>query len=399
MRIQLWSSNYDPEPQGIGPLSTVMAERLTARGHDVLVVTAHPHYPQPAWGVRRRPTRERRRGVRVLRLPLWIGRETTGERVRQELSFTLAQTAAAGLLPPCDVMVAVSPSFLALAPCMAASRLRRTPWVLWLQDIVTDGAASTGLLREGPRLQAARRFERSAYASAHRVVVISETFRRNLVGKGVPDEKIVCVYNATTAGRLGGDAPPRRLASPPRLLAMGNIGRSQALDRIVDAFERSPALADLDARLVIAGHGVEADVVRARVRSPRVTLTGVLEPSALDRELRHASIGLVSQAADVEEFNLPSKLMNYMAYGVPVLASVQPGSETAGIVRRAGAGWVTDAAAPDEFVDTAARVLRDPAELERAGAAGMAFARRHFDPERLAERFEAVLDDALRRPA
>ena len=87
LRIQLWSYNYDPEPTGIGPVSKTLAEGLLARGHEVVVVAAHPHYPSPAWGKRARPYRERRGGIRVIRLPLWIGRETARERYRQELDL------------------------------------------------------------------------------------------------------------------------------------------------------------------------------------------------------------------------------------------------------------------------------------------------------------------------
>src|SRR5438045_1758786 len=67
MRIQLWSYNYDPEPTGIAPLSTVWAHAMRARGHDVEVVAAHPHYPEPVWGRPIRPRRELRDGVRVWR--------------------------------------------------------------------------------------------------------------------------------------------------------------------------------------------------------------------------------------------------------------------------------------------------------------------------------------------
>ena len=395
MRIQLWSYNYDPEPQGIGPLSTVVTEALVERGHDVLVVAAHPHYPRPVWGTRRRPYRERRGGVPVLRLPLWIGRRNGFERIRQELSFALAQSGAAAVLPECDVVVAVSPSFPALAPCMAMCGVRRTPWILWLQDIVTDGAATTGLLEPGGFLRAARRFESAAYASAERIVVISETFRRNLVAKGVPDEKIIRIYNPLTPLVPRGGTPTRTEAHPPRLLAMGNIGHSQGLDRVVEAFERSQALAERDARLIIAGHGVEADNVRARIRGNRVTMTGVLDHPSLDPELRKAAIGLVSQRPDVTEFNLPSKLMNFMAYGVPVVASVRLESETARIVNESGAGWVTDAADPDALAVAAARALDDWRARERASASGQAYAAEHFEPARVAERFERVLEQVV----
>ncbi len=75
MKIQLWSYNYDPEPTGIGIVSTVWARGLRDRGHQVEVVAAHPHYPEPRWGTRVLPYREVREGINVLRLPLWIGRE------------------------------------------------------------------------------------------------------------------------------------------------------------------------------------------------------------------------------------------------------------------------------------------------------------------------------------
>lgn len=47
MRVQLWSYNFDPEPTGIGIVATTLARGLSKRGHDVEVVAAHPHYPEP----------------------------------------------------------------------------------------------------------------------------------------------------------------------------------------------------------------------------------------------------------------------------------------------------------------------------------------------------------------
>lgn len=395
MRIQIWSYNYAPEPQGIAPLSTVLAETLTERGHDVLVVAAHPHYPQPVWGTSLRPYRERRGNVPVLRLPLWIGRDSGMQRLRQEASFALAQSVAMTVLPACDALIAVSPSFPALAPAMAFSRIRRTPMVIWLQDIVTDGAESTGILPPGRLLDAARAFERMSYRSADRVAVISDAFRENLVAKDVDPAKIVRIFNPMTAVA----APGPLGFSSRRIVVMGNIGHSQGLDRIVTAFEASEPLASLDARLVIVGHGVEAETVRAAIRTDRVEMLGVLTGQPLVEELRRSSLALVSQRADVAEFNLPSKLMNYMAFGLPVLASVRPGSETGRLVVDAGAGWVTDAADPDEFARTAAEVLDRPDELRTRGSAAREYALEHFHPVRVAERFETLLEEVVRERA
>lgn len=397
VRIQMWSYNYAPEPQGIAPLSAIVANELMGMGHDVTVVAAHPHYPEPIWGTRLRPYREVRDGVPILRLPIWPGRGSGLQRIRQEVSFTISQSLVAPILPAADVVLAVTPSFPALAPAMAFAHARRIPWVMWLQDIVTDGAATTGELNEGALLRAARRFERRTYRDADRIVVISEAFRENLRSKGVADDKIVRIFNPSSRPKTRPNDLNALAAEPPRILAMGNIGHSQGLDGIVDAFQENEDLERMGARLVIAGGGVAAEALKARIKSERIEMPGVLYGEELDPVLRSTSLGLVSQRADITEFNLPSKLMHYMAYGLPVLASVRPGTETANIVEKANAGWVTDAADPAQFAATAARVLADREGLREAGRNAYEFASTEFDSAAVAARFEQVLLEVVAR--
>ena len=61
MRVQLWSYNYAPEATGIAPVSEVWAKAMRELGHDIDVVAAFPHYPEPRWEHPRRPYREVRR--------------------------------------------------------------------------------------------------------------------------------------------------------------------------------------------------------------------------------------------------------------------------------------------------------------------------------------------------
>ena len=44
MRILIVSLNYAPEPIGIGPYTTGLAEWLSARGHEVEVLAGRPYY-------------------------------------------------------------------------------------------------------------------------------------------------------------------------------------------------------------------------------------------------------------------------------------------------------------------------------------------------------------------
>jgi colanic acid biosynthesis glycosyl transferase WcaI len=398
MRIQLWSYNYDPEPTGIAPLSRVWAAAMRDRGHEVSVVAAHPHYPEPVWGSPiRPPRREVRDGIPVIRLPLWSGRHTTAARLRQELTFTAALTAAAPFLGQPEVIVAVSPSFPALVPAMTAARARRIPWVMWLQDILPDGASATGLLEDGPLLSVSRRLEQAAYRSARRVVVISESFAENLRAKGVPDDHIVRIFNPASQP-IQEEAVSARPIDERLVMTMGNIGHTQNLVHVTKAFESSDELAELGAHLVLAGDGVAGADVRAAITTDRVQVTGVIDLSRLERYLQKAAVAIVSQQYEGIDFNVPSKLMNFMGFGLPTLAAVRPESEVARIVNESGGGWVTSGGDPAEFSRQLVNALTSPEERARRGERALIFARQHFAPESVAEQFETVLSEAVAEP-
>lgn len=394
LRIQLWSYNYAPEPTGIAPLSTVWATAMVERGHRVEVVAAHPHYPRSDWGTRLRPYRERREGIPVVRLPLWPGRRTAAQRLRQEASYTLALTLALPALSKPDVMVVVSPSFPALAPAMLSAAAQNVPWLLWLQDVLPDAAATTNILRGEALLKLARRFERAAYRSASRVIVISDSFAQNLRAKGVSEQKLVRIYNPASR-------PVRSVLRPPdevdgaTVLTMGNIGRTQNLAAVVRAFQDSEELAELAAQLVVVGDGVAADDVRAEIDTDRVHMTGLISSDALERELRRATVALVSQRYDGVDFNVPSKLMNFMGYAIPTVAAVRADSEVARIVRTSGAGWVDDSSEASGCAATLAAALRDPDGRCRSADAALRFAQASFTPDIVAEQFERALLEAV----
>jgi colanic acid biosynthesis glycosyl transferase WcaI len=390
LRLQLWSYNYDPEPTGIGIVSKVWAHGLRDRGHHVGVVAAHPHYPEPIWGNRLLPYRERRDGINVLRLPLWVGRGSAAERYRQELTFMASQTAAVPFLPRPDVMISASPSFPALLPAAINVRARKIPWVLWLHDLLPDGATATGLVDESAlTIRMARRLERLAYRTADKIVVLSRSFIDNLIAKGVPEDKIELIYDpATRTPRAGAHKAGDN--GGVRILSMGNIGHSQGLTELVRAFEARRELND-GASLIVTGTGVAADEARAEISTDRVKMLGLVDDDRLEVELSAANVAFVSQRYDGSEFNIPSKLMNFMAYGLPILAAVNPAGEVARIVRDSGAGWVVDSSDPDAFPRELHRLAQANEEIQQRAVKAHEYADLNFTQAGFAKRFEQTL--------
>ncbi len=126
-------------------------------------------------------------------------------------------------------------------------------------------------------------------------------------------------------------------------------------------------------------------------------MAGLVSDEELDRLLQTATLAMVGQHYEGTEFNLPSKIMNYMEYGLPIVAAVNPRGEVARLIRESGAGWIADSSKPADFVATVQAALTDPEARTSRAAAARAFAGEHFTQEAFATRFDAVLDEVVGR--
>lgn len=393
MKIDLWSIYYEPEPMGIAPVAATLAQHLQRRGHEVSVTTSHPHYPSAAWGRSFRPRREVHSGVPVLELPIYTRRDSARRRMLSEVSYGVAQMASALVPSRADVLVVAVPSVLAIPAAAAFARVHRVPWVIWLQDVVSAAAEATGLVDAGPALRMIGSVERFGFGDADRIVTISRAFASRLEAGGIYSKKVELIY-------LGASSHPvTTLASsssqPARALVVGNIGLTQNLAALADAFAASDELKNIGAELHVTGDGVAAPALKAVATGASVSLLGVVSPDRLESELTAATIGIISQRPGVRDFNLPSKVTAYMSHGLPVFAIVNPDTEVAELVRSSSAGWVADSRDLPRACQLLASALRDDEGLQEASEAGLRFAAENFDPARAAARFESVLEHAV----
>lgn len=151
------------------------------------------------------------------------------------------------------------------------------------------------------------------------------------------------------------------------------------------------------ARLVLAGRfqpeGLEGELSR-RPGWDHVDVVGWLGRTAVAELLGTARIGLVTLLPTSSyRDSYPTKLFEYMAAGLPVIASDFP--LWRGIVETAGCGLLVDPTDPAAIAAAIERLLDDPAEAEAMGLRGQRAIIQHYSWE--AER--AVLLDLYARLA
>ncbi|MEM9818030.1 MAG: glycosyltransferase family 4 protein [Cyanobacteria bacterium P01_D01_bin.6] len=402
MRILIYSYNYHPEPIGIAPLMTELAEGLVKRGHEVRVVTAMPNYPErkiyPAYQ-NKWFTTEEKNGVTIQRCYVWI-RPNPGlfTRLLLEGSFVGLSfiKALQGWRP--DVILNTSPSLPVAIPVALLKLIYRCPTVLNLQDILPEAAVQTGLISHPLAIRVFEVLEKFAYRSATQISVIAEGFRQNLLGKGIRDGKMKIISNWVDVNFI---RPLPKYKNAFRqangldkkfvVLYSGNIARTQGIQTVIRAAARLQHLKDLV--FVVVGEESQLsdlDELRQELGIHNVLLRPFAPRAELPEMLAAADVGLIMQKRNVVGFNMPSKTQVLLASGRPILAAVPDHGTAAQAIRASGGGLVIEPENPAELAKAIQKLYEHPEFAEKLGRQGRHHAMNEYSFEQALNRYETL---------
>ena len=387
MRTIFLTQWFAPEPGAIRGLP--LARWLTASGHDVRVLTGVPNYPggrvYPGYRMRLWH-REVMDGVPVLRVPLYPSHDVSSVgRVANYTSFALsAATLGAALIGRGDVAYVYHPPATIGLPAAVLKTLRRMPFVYHIADMWPESVVESGMLGGA----AVRRLVggllsvwcRAVYRQARAITVLSPGFKRLLVERGVPGDKVHVIYNWTDEAmfrpepRDEGLARELGLAGRFNIVYAGNLGPLQGLDTVIRAAARVRSVRAI--QVVIVGVGQQEPALRALARSlgaTNVRFVGRRPYQEMPRISALADVHLV-HLRDLPFFRatIPSKTQVALACARPVLMAVN--GDAADVVQKAEAGVTCppeDASRLAEAMVTLADTPRD--ELEAMGQRGRRF--------------------------
>lgn len=402
MRILILSQWFQPEPTFKG---MPMARALRDRGHEVEVLTGFPNYPGGKLypGYRIRPLRrETMEGIRVNRVALYPSHDANGlRRMANYLSFG----ASAGLIGP---WLARKPDVVYVFNLVTldfAARLFRTfrgsRIVLDVQDLWPDSVTGSGMMRNRLLLGLLSRWCRSFYRRADRLIALSPGFKRVLVDRGVPEDRIDVIYNwYGQEDQVPPDPDPelaRQLGFAGRfnVVFAGTMGIAQALDSVIECARGLQDSAP-DVLFTFVGSGVVEDRLKEQAEGLRnVQFLGRRLPSEMGPIFAISDALLVHLKDDpLFEITIPSKIQAYLFAGRPILCGVN--GDASDIVREAGAGIPFLPQNPASLAE-AILALRGLGEAgrRRMGEAGRASYQSIFSMDEGVLRMEAAFQRAL----
>lgn len=217
----------------------------------------------------------------------------------------------------------------------------------------------TGLARKGGLIwKIGRVIENFTYRHADKIIVISEDFKKNIMAKGVPEEKIVVVYNWVDQNAVV-DVPRNENKlfdkynldrSKFYIEYSGNIGLTQNMDMLLEVMEElrysHPAI-----NLVLVGDGAykaQVEIIVADKKLDNVTMIPFQPYEDISHVFSLGDAGLVISKPGVGANSVPSKTWSIMSASRPVLANFDE-NELKDILERNECGIFTKAGDKEAF--------------------------------------------------
>ncbi len=409
MRILILTQFCEPETNTTRAL--LFARALVAEGHEVQILTGFPNYPNGKVyrGYRIKPLqREMRDGVSILRVPLYPSHDSSSvRRIMNYASFALSASLLGSLFADKpDIIYVWHPPLTTGLAAWVLSVAKRAPFVYDIQDLWPDTLAAAGMVRSRLVLSLVERVSRWVNHRSRFVVVQSPGFKRVLVARGTPEDKIEVIYNWCHEDQLTLEHSPliaEQIKSGERfnVAFAGTMGKLQDLETVLAAAKllesSSPKV-----QIVMVGGGVEVGNLRAAAAD--MDLSNVIFLPWMPV----SEIGQVMEAADVLlvhlrnvplfEITIPGKTQDYLSVGKPVLMAVR--GDAADLITTSGGGVTCEPGDPRALAKAIEEMANlPPAQLREMGERGRDFYRNELSLRIGVQRFLDVFRRTLEERA
>lgn len=399
MRLLIFTNHFYPESFRVNDI----AFDRVARGDEVTVLTGIPDYPEGHFHKGYSFFKKRVEyvnGVKVVHVPL-IPRGDGG-KVRMALNYASSVFFFffygwyQALFHRYDAVFVhdTSPAFISL-PAKTVSKVQKIPLYHWILDMWPESLTAGGI-NGGKFYTLIHKMMKSIYKRDSEILITSHGFKRLLLERDVPEEKITYLPNWNDDAISTVDEkvlPP--LPNGFIIMFAGNLGFAQNMENLLAAANELKE--EKDIHWVFVGDGRKKpwmdEYVREHQLEDTVHLLGRYPIETMGAFFKKADVMLVA-LNDVIIFNLtlPAKVQAYMAAGKPILASLC--GEGADIVKDANCGWSVPSNDYKELAVTVSKI----AKMDRQALAALGKnARSYYEANFTKEKCMTILDETFKK--
>ncbi len=292
--------------------------------------------------------------------------------------------------------------------CGMVKKKLKVPFVYNLQDIFPDSLVNAKMTKKGSLIwKIGRKIENYTYRKADKIIVISEDFKRNIMEKGVPEEKIVIIPNWVDTDQVYPIPREENILFDRYgldrdkfyICYSGNVGHSQNLQLLLDAAKALRSELP-DVCFVILGEGAAKEDLARAVEEEHIE-NMILLPFQPYEDIAHVfslgDAGLIISKPGIGGSSVPSKTWSIMAAQRPVLASFDEDSALAKQIASCGCGINAPAGDLQALVAAVKQLYCDRAKAADMGKTGRDYVLNNLDKEKCTGRYVQTIRSVVEK--
>ncbi len=398
MKILIVTRFFWPDDTPLAAMLPHIVRRWIDDGHEVTVLGARRAF-SPQRDFPTPPALENQRAFKVYRVPVFPEKQNRFlTRIINILIFSMRILLHVFTNKKYDVLMTTSfpPVFMGWAVRVAAAKIGAA-FVYQCEDIYPEVGRLGGFIQNSRLYNWMLKIDQKNCENADALVVLSEDMKNTLTSRGMNDGGRFHIINSFILPTPEAACElPEEAVKPPgkfRILFAGNIGMFQGLDTVIDA---ALLLKDEEClEFFFMGEGLYEGRLKERGKEIlNNTLFFCPRQSAdvASKAMQTADLGLISLKEGVYKVAFPSKTINYLAQGCPVLAVMEPESGLSRFIHKEGVGFVSPPGNAQALKETILQAYRQSESLPEIGEKARRLADETFGMDKTLDAWSGLME-------
>ena len=346
MKILFLTDNFPPEVNAPATRTFDHCKEWVKQGAEVTVITCEPNFPKGKVydGYKNSLYRtEMIDGIKVIRVWSYIvANKGFLKRTLDYISYSVTSFLA-GLFVKTDIIIATSPQFFTALSGRTLSFWKRRPWIMEVRDMWPESIKTVGAMKDNAFIRYFEWEEKRCYRSAKHIVMVTDSFKKKLISRGIDADKISVVKNGVNKELFMPMSKDQEIIKKLGLEGktvigyIGTHGMAHKLDFIIRCASH---LKDSNYHFLFLGNGAEREnllKLKDELHCDNVTMLESVSKQEVKRFISILDICLINlRKSELFTTVIPSKIFENDAMSIPILMGVE--GEAQQIIESYGAG-------------------------------------------------------------
>ena len=359
MNILFLTDNFPPEVNAPASRTYDHCREWIKKGANVTVITCAPNFPKGKVydGYKNKLYQtEVIDGIKVIRVWSYIAANKGFlKRTLDYISYSITSFFA-GLFVKTDLIIATSPQFFTALTGRTLHFWKMKPWIMEIRDLWPESIKTVGAMNDNLFIRYFEWEEMRCYRSAKNLVVVTDSFKKKLISRGIEESKIYVVKNGVNKELFTPIPKDEELINKLGLQGkkvigyIGTHGMAHKLDFIINCAKHLEGKTNY--HFLFLGNGAEREhlvKLKEELNCTNVTMLESVSKQEVKRYISILDICLINlKKSELFTSVIPSKIFENAAMQIPILMGVE--GEAKEIVEKYNAGVCFEPENEQDFI-------------------------------------------------